>query len=970
MADRNMAPVGEALVEAFGSMFGTETSPRQSLIATADSETDSVPPVAVLGSDKVMQDNRSAAEVAAHLDDGSRNTTRHESSLGHTPLDRSFAEKAGIRTRPRSENDTNRFSRHRSPSRSMFGRPPINLLDDDSKSGASADDPVAPGQGRSFGAPVASSNPFALETREHPPLGPQLLAGATVDVREPGAQVALAHPVMPVNPASCPTLPPVQNAPDFVVSQNSWVDGVAITVPAPGDGNAIVSYVSENLADFLGLSASALVGQRLTSVLGQGGLGQPEGHENRRRHDRVPLPTTKSAVIVSTEHNLDFAGTADVAMSAVCDTVVESTHLVDHPSGRRLAVHVTKSSLNGLASGASLLLVRDLARVGRSERSNSRLTREMTQVAAVEVNQAVRTVVERVETRFGGDARCWIGLASTSGPHEVVTIDRTDPAVVSRAVKMVMESRDACTDRCIRVADLPPTLSFQLEAESIHALWAFPIATQNSGASVPAREGTCGVMIVAHSTDAIPTGVETRFCERMTQLVSSAVGTCGAAPGTDGRGSSHDALTQLPNRHLILDRLRDAMAELDSGASSLSVLLVDINRFKGLNQVWGNLAGDQVLVELASRLLTTVRLGDTVGRISGDQFLMVCLADAELDPTIVARRVIGQVAKPIELSEGGELRVTASVGVVSVEDSSTDPASIIGQAEAALAVADAEGAGRYVLYDEGISDRAWQRQELEQALHYAIKNDELVVYYQPVCEVDSGRMIGAEALVRWDRPGHGLQNPADFIGLAEETGLIVPLGEWVIRRVAQDLYNWPRSSGFSPVVTVNLSARQLSEPGLVTMVTEILESYDLSPIRMGFEVTESMAVEDIEVAVATLDELSELGCRIAVDDFGIGHATLDYLRRFSMAYALKLDRSFVAGLGRSKEDTAIVTATLALAKALDMRVVAEGVETLSQLNILTELKCDYAQGYAFSQPLPMEKVLDLWLDVHLQAVDC
>ena len=236
-----------------------------------------------------------------------------------------------------------------------------------------------------------------------------------------------------------------------------------------------------------------------------------------------------------------------------------------------------------------------------------------------------------------------------------------------------------------------------------------------------------------------------------------------------------------------------------------------------------------------------------------------------------------------------------------------------------------------------------------------------MLHYQPVCSVHNGRMVGAEALVRWQRPGYGLLGPADFIDIAEDTGLIVPLGAWVIEEVARNLVKWPKAdSGRWPVVTVNLSARQLADESLIPMVDETLRAYDLPPARIGFEVTESMEVDDLELAIDTLDALSSRGCRIAIDDFGIGYATLDYLRRFSMANVLKVDRSFVAGLGRSREDTAIVKASLALAKALDMQVVAEGVEDRSQLADLAELGCDFAQGYALSVPVPLESALQLW----------
>jgi EAL domain-containing protein (putative c-di-GMP-specific phosphodiesterase class I) len=308
-----------------------------------------------------------------------------------------------------------------------------------------------------------------------------------------------------------------------------------------------------------------------------------------------------------------------------------------------------------------------------------------------------------------------------------------------------------------------------------------------------------------------------------------------------------------------------------------------------------------------------------------------------------------------------ELRITASVGVVLVEEPGQSPNVIISCAESALAQAVAEGRSRYAIFEKGLANPVLVRLEIEKALEVALTENELVVHYQPLVDISTGRMIGAEALVRWDRPGKGLLPPSEFIEIAEDSGLIVPLGAWVIDEVCRRLATWPESPlGAKPVISVNLSARQLADPGLVPQIFASLDRHRVPTSYLGFEVTESMRVEDVEGASATLRQLAAFGCKLSIDDFGIGYATLDYLRRFSMADTIKIDRSFISGLGISREDTAIVATSTSLAAQLGLSVVAEGVETYEQFAELARLGCDVAQGYLLSPPVPLERAIELW----------
>ena len=713
---------------------------------------------------------------------------------------------------------------------------------------------------------------------------------------------------------------------DFVVSQHSAIDGVALVELEPTGGSSRLVYVSPGLADLAGRKLDSLAGQPLSSLVDNGtvDLGRVEGGSS--------------------------------------PAVGESSVLLRRRDGKLVAVHLTIVAIPSPPAWRAeptpglptlrLLLARDLSRTSVERLVADQAPVIDSLVRGQDLGSLCHQVASTVEAGLVAPDRCWIGVRDIHDRLEAVVTAGYDLDLVGRVLRLTMSIGDPATPRRVAIADLPADLSAPLAAAGSSALWAFP-------AIDPGGEQR-GALLVVTRSGGMPTDDQIRFLDGLAQVVAIGIERS-SLEATMAHRALHDPLTGLPNRALIVDRLEQAVGRLHREQSSLSVLLVDIDRFKALNDTWGTDVGDRVLIEVAGRLLASLRLGDTVGRISSDQFLLICSGGTGFDPSVVARRVIESTNEPIRLPTGEEVKITASVGVVAVTDASRTPTSIIGNAESAVAKAVEGGRARYVLFDEELQQAALARHETEQALHTAIVSGQLVLHFQPVCSAHNGRMVGAEALVRWERPGHGLLGPADFIDIAEDTGLIVPLGAWVIEEVARNLVKWPKaSSGRWPVVTVNLSARQLADESLVPMVDETLRAYGLPPARIGFEVTESMEVDDLESAIDTLDALSALGCRIAIDDFGIGYATLDYLRRFSMASVLKIDRSFVAGLGRSREDTAIVKASLALAAALDMQVVAEGVEHRSQLAELAELGCDFAQGYALSAPAPLEKVLELW----------
>ncbi len=428
----------------------------------------------------------------------------------------------------------------------------------------------------------------------------------------------------------------------------------------------------------------------------------------------------------------------------------------------------------------------------------------------------------------------------------------------------------------------------------------------------------------------------------------------------------HDGLTQLPNRALFMDRLGQALARNQRGPHSTCVLFIDIDRFKRINDTLGHAAGDRLLAAVAGRLTAAVRPGDTVARLGGDEFAAVGerVVD-ERDAMAIAERVFAAFAVPFDLDDRG-LPITVSVGVSVVPPGAKITSeAVLRDADDAMYRAKDRGRHRIELADDEMRSRAAARVTTETALRQAIVGDELKVYYQPVVELATGRIVGTEALVRWQRPQRGLVAPGEFISLAEDSGLIVPLGALVMAEACRQTSEWNVAYPDRPPlsVAVNLSARQLGSADLVELVeASLAKSTGLDPRLLHLEITESVLMDDVEASRATLEALKDLGITLVVDDFGTGYSSLVYLRRFPVD-ALKVDCSFVAGLGRTAEDTAIVVAVVGLARALGLASVGEGVETADQAARLLELGCDLAQGYLWSPAVPardLARLLDQW----------
>jgi diguanylate cyclase (GGDEF)-like protein/PAS domain S-box-containing protein len=422
----------------------------------------------------------------------------------------------------------------------------------------------------------------------------------------------------------------------------------------------------------------------------------------------------------------------------------------------------------------------------------------------------------------------------------------------------------------------------------------------------------------------------------------------------------HDALTGLPNRTLFGDRLERAVVRADRRHQQLAVLFLDLDNFKVINDSLGHHAGDALLVEVAARLTACVRNADTVARLGGDEFTIL-LEDLETEAEAeqVAER-IGQVLRtPFRVGDR-DIFISASIGLALGAPSRTPAESLLRNADIAMYRSKTAGKARHSLFDSGINPVATERLELEHDLAQALALGQLRVYYQPILSLLDGQVTEVEALLRWDRPGHGPVGPATFIPVAEETGLIVPIGRWVLNQACAQAAAWQAEFPSDPplVMSVNLSARQFQDPGLLADIQRALHATRLDPRGLKLEITESVAIQDIEGSVATLQALKSAGIQVAIDDFGTGYSALNYLKRLPVD-TLKIDRSFVEGLGQDRLDAAIVQSVVALARTLELSVVGEGIESQAQATKLRALGCDGGQGYLFARPEPAEIVSSL-----------
>jgi diguanylate cyclase (GGDEF)-like protein/PAS domain S-box-containing protein len=420
----------------------------------------------------------------------------------------------------------------------------------------------------------------------------------------------------------------------------------------------------------------------------------------------------------------------------------------------------------------------------------------------------------------------------------------------------------------------------------------------------------------------------------------------------------HDALTGLPNRVLFMDRLDHALARRREAGEKLAVLFLDLDRFKVINDTLGHDVGDQVLQLLAQRVSACIRKGDTLARLSGDEFAII-LEEIASDETVapIARLVLDELALPFEVGNR-ELFITTSIGISLSPADGEDSQTLLKHADIAMYRAKDLGRNTYQFYSPDMSTKAFERLSLETSLRYALERQQFQLYYQPQVDIRRGKVMGMEALLRWRHPDLGIVSPADFIPILEETGLIVPVGEWVLHTSCAQAAQWREQYGKPLRMSVNLSARQFNDANLMAAVKESLEASGFEPHCLELEITESVIMQDLKWIAHAFKALKEMQVRLAIDDFGTGYSSLSYLKRFPID-TLKIDRTFIRDITTDPDDAAIVKAIIAMARSLKLEIVAEGVETQEQLDFVKARRCGVVQGYLFGEPLPAEAMTTL-----------
>lgn len=422
--------------------------------------------------------------------------------------------------------------------------------------------------------------------------------------------------------------------------------------------------------------------------------------------------------------------------------------------------------------------------------------------------------------------------------------------------------------------------------------------------------------------------------------------------------ANYDTLTDLPNRSLLALRLNRAIDEAIKNERLVAVLFIDLDRFKVINDTLGHDSGDELLKVVAKRLNEAVRPGDTVARYGGDEFVTVLANVAHIDDvTKVVQKILGRLSPAITIG-GRELFVTPSIGITLCPFDDRTGEELLRNADTAMFHAKAQGGNTFRFYTAELNARAERRLTIETSLRHAIERDQFLLHYQPQVDVVSGEIVGAEALIRWQHPDWGLVSPGEFISLAEETGLILPIGEWVLVQACSQVHAWHKAGHTSLRMAVNLSGRQLAQKGLVTLVDNILRRTGLAHGALELEITESLLMQDLEQTAVTLEALAAIGVTVSMDDFGTGYSSLSYLKRLPID-VLKIDQSFVRDITTDADDASIVQAIIAMAHSLGIKVIAEGVETAEQLAFLRQHACDGMQGYYISRPVAPEKFVEL-----------
>lgn len=500
---------------------------------------------------------------------------------------------------------------------------------------------------------------------------------------------------------------------------------------------------------------------------------------------------------------------------------------------------------------------------------------------------------------------------------------------------------------------VPPFYSLKIEVTQIARLLIFSLSVSFVGLLSAAQRSTAQSLRLAR--DGLEKTVQQ--LKRSNMALHEEIAERKRAEQRVQYMANYDALTGLPNRALLQDRVEQAIAYANRNRTQAAVLFLDVDYFKHINESLGHSIGDFLLQMVANRLQECLREGDSVARIGGDEFMLLLPLTDSRGAVLVAQKAL-DVLNRVFVVDGHELHVSASIGISLYPDDGNDVESMMRAADTAMYHAKEKGRNNYQFFTQALNKAAQQRLNLAHHLRQALVHEEFELYYQPQVDMVSGATFSAEALLRWQQPENALLSCGEFISTAEETGLILPIGEWVLRQACTQLKHWHDLGHQDLHIEVNLSPRQFSQKNFQNMLERILNETGLPAISLGLEITEGMLLQGSEDNMATLKQLRNMGIQLSVDDFGTGYSSLAYLQRFPI-HAIKIDQSFVRGIGHNPNDTALVAAIIAMAHSMHLKVLAEGVESLEQVTFLLSHGCFSAQGFYYSKAVPADEFIKL-----------